>query len=236
MAAPPAKPRVRHLAPGVRVTALVVDDIRENRDVLRRMLSELGCEVREAANGLEAVQAAGEVRLDIVFLDIRMPVMDGLAAAREIRRRCQDVGATAPRLVALSASALAHEQQRYLAAGFDDFLAKPLSFERLCGSLAGVPGMRFEEAPPTLDGPAATKGGSPEELRLPEALWLRLRQAAKLYRTTELKHCIREVTALGPAGAALGNRLEVLNNIGDMVALTKLLDDLGASVQPGGEP
>ena len=71
----------------MQVRALVVDDVRENREVLRQMLGELGCEVEVAENGLEAVEIACRSRPDIVFLDIRMPVMDGLAAAQEIRKR-----------------------------------------------------------------------------------------------------------------------------------------------------
>ncbi len=236
LAASPTGTPIRRLAPGVRVRALVVDDIRENRDVLRRMLAELGCEVREAGNGREAVEAACADRPDIVFLDIRMPVMDGLAAAREIRRRLRTAGPEArgatPRLVALSASALAHEQKHYLEAGFDDFVAKPLSFERLCESLAGVPATRFEELPRTSPTPEAPANLLPAEVRLPRALWLRMQAAAKLYRTTELRRCIGEFAALSAAGAALGSRLERLNDAGDMKAIREILDGLQASVEP----
>jgi len=225
-ATPPAGTRVRHLAQGVRVRALVVDDVRDNREVLRQMLGDLGCEVEVAENGQEAVEMAGRSRPDIVFLDIRMPVMDGLEAAQGIRRRSESDGSGAvrrPRLVALSASALAHERQRYLDSGFDDFVAKPVDFERLGETLARLPGVPFErEARAQPEVPTAA-GEAAAAVRLPRNLRLRLEQAARLYRTTELKQRIAEVETLGPAAAELAARLAVLNRAGKMQAILELL-------------
>jgi len=231
----PSETRVRRLADGVRVKALVVDDIRENRDVLERMLTGLGCEVRTAEDGLSAVELARTDAPDIVFLDIRMPGMDGLQAAQEMRRRLgagkSPAGSAAPRLVALSASALAHEQKRYLEAGFDDFVPKPFRLDRLCDSLARLPGVRFEyESAPSRES-AAPEGLVPADFRLPRALCSRLQQAARLYRTTELKQRIAEVEALGQVAAPLAARLVVLNRAGKMQAILELL----APLEPRGE-
>jgi hypothetical protein len=70
------------LAAGRTVKALVVDDVAENRDLLSRMLADIGCEVLTANDGRQGVELAFSARPDIVFMDIRMPVLDG-AAERE---------------------------------------------------------------------------------------------------------------------------------------------------------
>ena len=120
--------RVVHLADGYEVKALVADDNRENREVLSQLLSDIGVSVITAEDGREAVQAAREHKPDIIFMDIRMPVMDGIEAARRILKFPDS---PPPKIVAVSASALIHEQRRYLEAGFDDFIAKPLRAERV---------------------------------------------------------------------------------------------------------
>ena len=73
---------VTHLAEGYHLNALIADDTKINRDVLSKILSDLGVEVLEAENGQQAVEMARSHRPDIVFMDIRMPVMEGLQAAR----------------------------------------------------------------------------------------------------------------------------------------------------------
>ncbi|MHC1769007.1 MAG: two-component regulator propeller domain-containing protein [Verrucomicrobiia bacterium] len=231
--------RVR-LAAGVRVKAVVVDDVRENREVLCRMLTDLGCEVAEAENGRQGVELTCALRPDIVFLDIRMPVMDGLQAAQKLRACFQPSAegspGVAPRLVSLSASALAHEQQRYLAAGFDDFVAKPFRVERIYDCLARVPGVRFEtrSAEPRTHGPPELV--DVRTIRLSAELLSRLRLAAKLYRTTELKGCIASVQQMGAYAAPLAARLQALNESGDMTALLELLEALECRAQRAEEP
>ena len=77
--------QVSHLAPGYRVRALVADDVVENRDVLSSLLADIGVEVILAENGREALEKTQAGATDIVFLDIRMPEMDGREAAQQIR-------------------------------------------------------------------------------------------------------------------------------------------------------
>jgi CheY-like chemotaxis protein len=82
-----APAKLRRLAPGVSVHALVVDDVAENRDILSALLRQMGCGVQVAAGGLEAIECVKRQVPDIVFLDIRMPGMDG----RETLRRLKEV-------------------------------------------------------------------------------------------------------------------------------------------------
>ncbi|MEM7356507.1 MAG: response regulator, partial [Acidobacteriota bacterium] len=104
---------------------LLAEDNRINAIVASRMLEQLGAEVVIAADGVEAVAAAAEGRFDLIFLDCEMPKMDGYAAAGEIRR--DRLNRVTP-LVALTAHASDRDRERCLAAGMDDFVAKPLTF------------------------------------------------------------------------------------------------------------
>jgi CheY-like chemotaxis protein len=80
---------VEHLKNGCRVHALIVDDIPENRDVLFTMLSRIGCDVRAAENGRQALASVDTHRPDIIFLDVRLPEMDGLEVARCVLDRVE---------------------------------------------------------------------------------------------------------------------------------------------------
>ena len=103
-----------------------------------KILEKLGCRVDAVANGLEAVEAVRLAPYHLVFMDVQMPEMDGLAATGAIRalhipdRR--DVW-----IVALTANAFAEDEQRCLAAGMNDFLAKPIRPNDLKSCLERVP-------------------------------------------------------------------------------------------------
>jgi len=103
---------------------LVVEDNLDNRRILVYRLRRMGdFEITEASNGQEAL-AAIEVEVpDVVFMDLKMPVMDGWEATRRIR--ALDRGQRIP-IIALTAQAMAGDEQKALAAGCDDYIAKPI--------------------------------------------------------------------------------------------------------------
>lgn len=103
---------------------LVVDDHPTNREVLGLMLRALGCETEYAADGLEAVEAAQVGAFDIVLMDLRMPLMDGYEASRQIRALTSTQSAVP--IIAVSAECREESQARCSAAGIDDFLSKPV--------------------------------------------------------------------------------------------------------------
>ena len=195
---PGEMPQIARLADGCTVRALVADDVRENRDVLAHLLEDIGVSVHTAENGRQALKVIHAESIDIVFMDIRMPEMDGLAATREILSIPQP---RRPRLVAVSASALLQERQEYLKAGFEEFLAKPIEAQRLFELLEQLLRVRFEYSE------LAATPAALEAVNLPDELFSRLRAAAEAYNATELSRCLTEVEQLGDAGRGLAEQL-----------------------------
>ncbi len=109
---------------------LVADDHAPNRAVLVDLLEPVGFVVETANDGQQALECAQRARPDLVFLDLRMPKVDGLAAARTIREALAD---NPPVLIGISASAHEAQRQAALAAGCVAFLAKPFRDEDLFG-------------------------------------------------------------------------------------------------------
>ena len=115
---------------GSRGRALVVEDNAVNQEMARAMLDMLGFHVSTASNGHEGVlAAAADPDLDLILMDCQMPVMDGLAAARAIRA-AEAEGSHVP-IVALTGNAMPGDREACVAAGMDDYLAKPFSLAAL---------------------------------------------------------------------------------------------------------
>jgi CheY-like chemotaxis protein len=115
------------------VRALLVEDNRTNQFLIEQMLKDHPIELVIAWNGAEAVEAGARERFDLVFMDMRMPVMDGLEATRAIRTGtgpCRDVP-----IIAMTANAYQEDQDACMAAGMTDFIAKPISRQALLDSI-----------------------------------------------------------------------------------------------------
>jgi PAS domain S-box-containing protein len=142
-AAPPAPVAPLLQASSMRI--LLAEDNLVNQKVALRMLEKLGCKADVAANGEEAVQAVSKASYDIVLMDIQMPVMDGLEAARRIRSMPESLERQQPYIVAMTADAMPGDRERCIDAGMDDYLSKPVRMEALASVLQG----RRERHPPT---------------------------------------------------------------------------------------
>jgi signal transduction histidine kinase/ActR/RegA family two-component response regulator len=129
----PARPVPRADDPGCALRGLrvlLVEDNPVNQKVAGRMLERLGCTVELAEDGRAAVERLRGARVDLVFMDCQMPVMDGFEATRAIRRAESGQGRRVP-IVAMTAHAMASDREACLAAGMDDYLAKPIRADLL---------------------------------------------------------------------------------------------------------
>ncbi|MBK6427182.1 MAG: response regulator [Blastocatellia bacterium] len=204
---------------------LVVDDVERNRTVLVKLLEAVGFVVDEAADGREAVAKWSSWRPDLVLMDKRMPVMDGLAATREIRRleaEFEDAalpefeGAPVPPvgrtvIISLSASAFEHEHAEILGAGSDEIITKPFRHERLFEALSRHLGARFESYLDDEDLEASiapSEAPSPDRLRDLPSEWV-----ASLVEAVvrgDVEQCVTIVDRIGERDEELASHLRTL--------------------------
>jgi len=111
-------------------TILVVDDDIRNVFVMSTALEQHGAMVVDAQNGLEALNLLQHTQVDLVLMDIMMPVMDGYAAMRKIR---EDANMKSLPVIALTAKALKEDREKCISAGANDYLAKPVDYDMLIG-------------------------------------------------------------------------------------------------------
>ncbi len=116
-----------------RMRVLVVDDHPANRNLLRIMLQAADCDIAEACDGREALNAVSSEAFDLILMDVRMPVMDGLAASRAIRALADPASQTP--ILAVTAEAMPEDAARCLAAGMDGHLAKPVTQAKLYAAI-----------------------------------------------------------------------------------------------------
>ena len=185
--------RVRALEPGQpRYRILIVDDTWTNRKLLVKLLAPLGFDLQEAENGRQALEVCERWQPHFIWMDIRMPILDGNDATKQIRQldfRASDPGVKNlpppdpksqlltpnfryPIIIALTASSFAENRTTLMNAGFDDYLMKPFREEELFELLSKHLGLRFvyEEIEETSAKAEGTQTKKPEtvERRLPK--------------------------------------------------------------------
>jgi len=121
--------------PEIALRVLAAEDNAVNQLVLKTLLHQMGVDPTVVDNGLLAVEAWESGDWDVILMDIQMPVMDGLTASAAIRNREADTGRPRTPIVALTANAMAHQVEQYIAAGMDGHVAKPLQAAELFETL-----------------------------------------------------------------------------------------------------
>jgi CheY-like chemotaxis protein len=107
---------------------LVAEDNAINQKLILRLFEMLGYTIQIAANGFEVIDALNRMEIDIVFMDIQMPEMDGIEATHQIINQWGD---QKPLIVAMTANALKTDREKCLAAGMDDYISKPLTINQV---------------------------------------------------------------------------------------------------------
>jgi PAS domain S-box-containing protein len=198
---------------------LVADDKEDNRELLSQMLGPVGFQIRQVADGEEAVKEFEMWNPSLILMDLRMPVVDGYEAIRRIRA---SAGGKDARIIAVTASAFEDTRQEVIATGADDFVSKPFREMELIekiGRLLGAKYIYAEEAVSVAAEPEAFEALTPESLNgLPGELVRQIREAtinADLDRMLELIQQAATHNALAADG---------MRNLAERFDYQKLLD------------
>ena len=124
---------------------LIVDDVWQSRLLIIKLLGQIGFEVREAENGQQALELARQWQPHLIFMDMRMPVMDGYESTMKIREaeKSQNNSTVPMKIVALTASAFESKRSQTIAAGCDDYLRKPFKEDRLLAKIQEHLGVEY---------------------------------------------------------------------------------------------
>jgi PAS domain S-box-containing protein len=217
--------QVTGLAPGQIYRILVVDDQPENRRLLVKLLTQIGLEVKEATNGQEAVALWQVWQPHLIYMDIRMPLLDGYKATQQIRatRRGQN-----PVIIALTAQASRDDRALALAAGCNDYLTKPFQNEVLFSKMAKHLGLKYvcaENRVTLLDEAslnAAIKLHPADLSTMPPAWIAALHQAARLCDDGEVERLIEQIPSERASLIKGLCQLAQSYDFKQIVALTKL--------------
>ena len=163
---------------------LVVEDLEENRRLLVEILTSIGFEVREATQGVEAISLWESWLPHLIFMDLRMPIMDGYTATKYIKEHPQNQETI---IIALTASVFEQERQKVLRAGFNDFISKPFQQREIFDKIAKYLGVQYiYEALGSTPKKLLAESLSVEDLCVMSPEWLEQMYQAAYYLDTEV--------------------------------------------------
>ena len=204
---------------------LVVEDMPKSRQLLIDLLSPVGFEIKEAANGLEAVNICQLWKPDLIWMDMRMPVMDGYEATRQIR---SDVNGHRPVIIALTGNAFVSEQRRAIAAGCDDFISKPFRTAVIFEKMTEHLGVRYTYCEEGLSAIAAMSAQAPfpqvtaKDLQAVSDDWIaQMHQAATKVNGRDIAQLLEELPPEQSALKLAFNQLLETFSFEEIVKLTR---------------
>ncbi|MDD5332562.1 MAG: PAS domain S-box protein [Rhodoferax sp.] len=197
---------------------LIVEDQLENQLLLSRLMKNMGLQTQLAENGEQAVRLFLSWAPQLIWMDRRMPVMDGLEATRRIREL---PGGKEVKIVAVTASAFTEQREEMLKAGMDDFVRKPYRFNEIYDCLSQQLGLRYRYA----ETPAPAPAGdgvltAPMLAVVPPDLRRELQDALESLEGERIATVIRQIAALDPG---LYKRLSQLAGNFDYPSILKAL-------------
>ncbi len=200
---------------------LVVDDNADNRLLLVSMLTGVGLQVQEAENGQEAINQFEQWQPHLIWMDMRMPIMDGYEATEKIRRL---PNGNAVKIIAITASAFREQHNNIIKSGCDAVVHKPFQISEIFTTLTKVLGVKFIYN----DMPISTTSPSLETTvtslrKLPLALRQQLREAALALDTEEIDMVINEISRLAPDIAVNLHELASCYQFEQIIHLTEVV-------------
>jgi signal transduction histidine kinase/ligand-binding sensor domain-containing protein/DNA-binding response OmpR family regulator len=204
---------------------LIVEDRKENWLLLQRLLEDAGFQVQVAEDGVEGVERFRSWQPHLIWMDIRLSVMGGIEATREIRSL---KGGRQVKIVALTASAFAQQREEVLAAGLDDFLRKPFRREEIFDCMARHLGVRYtyRQIEPVRRADS-TPAPRPDLAMLPEQL---LRELADAVVTLDAKLIGEAIARVAKHDAQLGEGLARAAKRSAYTEILKVLEGLKGPV------
>ena len=211
----PARNHVLELEAGQpSVSVLVAEDNADNRELIVRLLQTMNFEVKAVENGRQAVAAFHARHPDLIWMDMRMPEMDGYEATRRIRAL---PGGDRVKIVALTASAFREDRDAVLAAGCDEMVCKPMEADRLFTVMEELLGLRFRHAEQEA-GPPVPAAAPVAFAQLPEALRSELRAAAEMLDLEAIE------AILGPMQAEYPETARIIAELANGYRFDRLLE------------
>jgi PAS domain S-box-containing protein len=188
---------------------LIVEDLEENRQLLVEILSSIGFEVREATQGLEAIALWESWSPHLIWMDLRMPIMDGYTAIKRIREHPQG---HEPIIITLTASVFEEEREKVLASGCNDFISKPFQRKTILDKITQYLGVQYTyEVELGTPEPPSVEILSPKDLTTMPTQWLTQMYQAAHYLDTEVMNDL--ISQIPEANAGLSNTLiDLVNN------------------------
>jgi PAS domain S-box-containing protein len=220
--------QVKTLAGKTDLKALVVDDAEENRIMLCKVLESIGVKVVEAENGEKAIAKLKEFRPNIIFMDRRMPVMNGEEATKKIFK---EYGPERFKIVGVTASALAHEQEIMLTAGCSVVIGKPFRIEQIFKCIQDLMGVEYEyqdirKNPIKSPQKALPLPNDFSDMRIPAQMFLQFKDSIDKGDSSELKKQLAVLAARGDMEKLLETRLSALAREGDFEGILELLEQI----------
>ncbi len=214
-----SKGEVVGLAPGQPAyRILIVEDQKENQILLTQLMKKVGFEVKLADNGKQGVQCFQDWQPHLIWMDRRMPVMDGMEATRQIRAL---PGGKDVRIIAVTASALAEQRGEMLKVGMDDVVLKPYRFNELYQCLAEQLGVKFIYETAQQQEVAGDAVLAPDALKqLPAELKAALKDALESLESDRITAVIQQIEA---SDSSLGKILMQLADNFDYPAILKAM-------------
>ena len=221
---------VYRLKPGTELSALVVDDVKDNSELLDTILTRIGFKVSCAENGVEALEKLKLSQPDIIFLDIRMPVMNGLDTIVHIRQQYSNEQV---KCIAISASNMRHQSEYFMAKGFDLFVSKPFRFEAIYYAIRETLGIELipensqaiDQHQPVIE-PSIPSPVINPSIKIEHELLEKLAQAAEYGQLTELSNLIKPLKNYGSEGEVIANHLDLLINSADLDGILEYIANL----------